>query len=482
MIEELERKLDSFNLAERKEALLSLCEKVKAGEITLPPAGKAVNLHCHTFFSYNAYGYSPSKFAWLARKAGLAVAGVVDFDVLDALEEFLWAARQLNLKGCAGLETRVYVPEFSDRVMTSPGEPGITYHMGVGFPRADLEGEEKQFLLNLRKTAQQRNRDLTDRVNKYLRPAELDYERDVLILTPSGNPTERHICLAYARKAKEIFGQENALIDFWSQKLSVDASSFILRPSSDESRGTIDEGRILLPEGRELLNTIRAKTMKRGGVGYVVPDKGSFPCISDTNQFILAAGGIPTLTWLDGTSDGEKAIEELVQVAMSTGAAAINIIPDRNYTPGASDVKLKNLYQVTELAEKLNLPVIVGTEMNSPGQKFVDDFDTEELSPLLPIFLKGAHIVYAHSELQQKCGMGYTGDWAKNNFKSVSEKNEFYRELGSLMQPQLEDKLCEITAEMTPRQILDKVKGLIESEVRNKLKSKIKAAWLRYKK
>jgi hypothetical protein len=464
LIEELEHKLDSFNLAERKEALLTLCEKAKAGEITLPPAGKAVNMHCHTFFSYNTYGYSPSKFAWLARKAGLAVAGVVDFDVLDALEEFLWAAKQLGLKGCAGLETRVYVPEFSDRVMTSPGEPGITYHMGVGFPKADLEGEQKQFLLNLRKTAQQRNRDLMGRVNKYLRPAELDYERDVLILTPSGNPTERHICLAYARKAKEMFGQTEALAEFWYEKLGVKMEA------------------AELPEGRELLNTIRARTMKRGGVGYIVPDKGSFPCISDTNQFILAAGGIPTLTWLDGTSDGEKAIEELVQVAMSTGAAAINIIPDRNYTPGARDVKLKNLYQVVELAEKLNLPVIVGTEMNSPGQKFVDDFDTEELSPLLPIFLKGAHIVYAHSELQQKCGLGYTGDWAKKNFKSVLEKNEFYRELGSLMQPHLEDKLCEITAEMTPRQILDKVKGWIESEVRNKLKSKIKAAWLRYKK
>ena len=403
----------------------------------MPPAGKAVNMHCHTFFSYNTYGYSPSKFAWLARKAGLAVAGVVDFDVLDALEEFLWAAKQLGLKGCAGLETRVYVPEFSDRVMTSPGEPGITYHMGVGFPRADLEGEEKQFLLNLRKTAQQRNRDLMGRVNKYLRPAELDYEQDVLILTPSGNPTERHICLAYARKAKEMSGQTEALAEFWYEKLGVK-----MEPAE-------------LPEGRELLNTIRARTMKRGGVGYIVPDKGSFPCISDTNQFILAAGGIPTLTWLDGTSDGEKAIEELIEVAMSTGAAAINIIPDRNYTPGAKDVKLKNLYQVTELAEKLNLPVIVGTEMNSPGQKFVDDFETEELSLLLPIFLKGAHIVYAHSVLQQKCGLGYTSRWAKENFKDVAEKNEFYRELGSLMQPQLEDKLGSIKGDMTPLQILN---------------------------
>jgi len=130
LIEKLEHELDSFDPDQRKNALSALCEKVEAGQICLPEAGTDVNLHCHTFFSYNTYGYSPSKFAWLARKAGLAVAGVVDFDVLDALDEFLDACKLLGLKGCAGLETRVFVPEFEDRVINSPGEPGISYHMG----------------------------------------------------------------------------------------------------------------------------------------------------------------------------------------------------------------------------------------------------------------------------------------------------------------------------------------------------------------
>jgi predicted TIM-barrel fold metal-dependent hydrolase len=197
--------------------------------------------------------------------------------------------------------------------------------------------------------------------------------------------------------------------------------------------------------------------MKRGGVGYVLPDKGSFPQMADTNRFVLAAGGIPTLTWLDGTSEGEKAIEELLEVAMSTGTAAINIIPDRNYTPGVKNEKIENLYQVVELAEKLHLPVVVGTEMNSPGQKFVDSFDTKELSPLVPIFLKGAHIVYAHSALQQKCGLGYTSKWAKESFATVAEKNEFFQELGSLLQPEQEDKLDSIVADATPEQILGKI-------------------------
>ena len=439
MIEDLEQKLDSFDPAERRESLSALCEKVATGQIELPAPGTDVNLHCHTFFSYNTYGYSPSKFAWLARKAGLAVAGVVDFDVLDALEEFLDACRLLGLKGSAGLETRVFVPEFADKVINSPGEPGISYHMGVGFPSAALAGEQKEFLLGLRRTAQQRNQDLMGRVNRHLHPVTLDYEQDVLGLTPSGNATERHMCLAYARKATKIFGRADELADFWSEKLG-------MKIKTSE-----------LPESRDLLNAIRAKTMKRGGVGYVQPDQGSFPRMADTNKFILAAGGIPVHTWLDGTSDGEKAMAELLDVAMSTGAAALNVIPDRNYTPGAKNEKIENLYNVVELAQKLHLPIVVGTEMNSPGQKFVDSFDTAELSPLVPVFLKGAHIVYAHSVLQQKCGLGYTSPWAGENFKSVAEKNEFFRQLGSILQPQYEDRLSGLSQDATAVEILDKV-------------------------
>ena len=265
-VEELEVKLDSFNAQERKEALNALCEKVTKGQIELPNAGMEVNVHCHTFFSYNSYGYSPTKFAWLARKRGLVVAGVVDFDVLDALEEFLDVARMVGLKACGGMETRVFIPEFSEREINSPGEPGISYHMGVGFSSAKPEGEQGKFLASLKEMAQQRNKDLTGRVNVYLKPVELDYEKDILLLTPSGNATERHICLAYARKASEVFENDKSLAQYWSEKLGTDA----------ESLG--------LPEGRELLNTIRLKTMKRGGVGYVQPDAVSFPLLPTSSS------------------------------------------------------------------------------------------------------------------------------------------------------------------------------------------------------
>jgi len=379
-IEQLERRLDSFDAAERSEALGKLWEKARNGEIKFESETNFVNLHCHTFFSYNTYGYSPSKFAWLAKKSGLAATGIVDFDVLDGIDEFLAAAKLLELKACAGIESRVFVPEFATRIINSPGEPGIAYHMGVGFPKGTLSPALKKFQMKLFDTAQQRNRELVARVNGYLSPVELDYEKDVLPLTPAGNATERHICLAYARKAQQHFKDNAKLARFWMQKLGTDAVG------------------LELPEGAKIINAIRAKTMKRGGVGYVQPDGGSFPTMADMNKFILEAGGIPTLTWLDGTSEGEKAIEELADIAMSTGVAALNIIPDRNYTPGVKDEKLANLYAVVELAERRGLPIVVGTEMNSPGNKFVDSFDAAELKPLVPIFLKGANAVYAHSQ------------------------------------------------------------------------------------
>ena len=179
--------------------------------------------------------------------------------------------------------------------------------------------------------------------------------------------------------------------------------------------------------------------------------------MADTNRFVLATGGIPVATWLNGLSEGEKHMEELLEVAMSTGAAALNIIPDRNFTPGVKDEKLENLYNVIELAEKLHLPIVVGTEMNSPGQKFVDDLDSKELAPLVPVFLKGGHIVYAHSVFQQRCGLGYTSDWAGKNFESVAEKNEFFEKLGSLLEPKNEDKLSGLSENTTAEQILEKV-------------------------
>ncbi len=113
-VSELEAQLENFDAAVRAAALLELVRRWQVGELTLPPQRDVANMHCHTFFSYNAYGYSPSGLAWLARKNGYRLMGIVDFDVLDAVDEFLDACDLVGVRGSAGIETRVFVPEFAD--------------------------------------------------------------------------------------------------------------------------------------------------------------------------------------------------------------------------------------------------------------------------------------------------------------------------------------------------------------------------------
>jgi len=86
-----------------------------AANETFPEALPIVNAHAHTFYSFNYKGYSPTTFAIEAKRAGLEIGGIVDFDVLDGLNEYWAASRRLDLKACIGLESRVFVPEFSDR-------------------------------------------------------------------------------------------------------------------------------------------------------------------------------------------------------------------------------------------------------------------------------------------------------------------------------------------------------------------------------
>ena len=343
--DQLERQLDAFDRSQRLNALILLWGAAQRGEIALPKPEGAVNLHAHTFFSYNAYGYSPSKFAWLARKAKLLAAGIVDFDALDGVEEFLEAGRLIGLRTCASLESRVYVPEFAALVINSPGEPGVAYHMGVGSPHSTSH----PFLSQMRSAAEIRTQGIINRDNPVLDPVCLNLNRDVAPLSPNGNLTERHLCEDYERRAVELFPDPAQRAVFWTDRLGAAPV-----------------------ESAKLQGLVRAKTMKKGGVGYVAPDRGSFSEIEQMNCFVIEAGAIPTVAWLDGMSDGERRMDEYIDIAMASGVAAMNVIPDCDYTPGSPEDKKRNLFAVVALAERRGFPVVAGTEMNTLGQKIVE--------------------------------------------------------------------------------------------------------------
>ncbi|MCX7668854.1 MAG: hypothetical protein N2439_02120 [Anaerolineae bacterium] len=419
----LEQALNSFDRATRMSALMELARLAAAGQIELAAEQPVVNMHCHTFFSFNAYGYSPAGLAWLAKKRGFRAVGIVDFDVLDGVEEFLDACEIVGVRGSAGIETRVFIPQFATREINSPGEPGVYYHMGIGFTSGRAEGAAAATLAALRGRAERRNREMLARLNDYLAPVTVDYDADVLPLTPAGNATERHMLVAIIRQATILMndGPEAApsreLLAFWSAKLGTPEAQ-IAAVIGDYARFS---------------NLVRSKLMKKGGVGYVVPTPASFPTVEEYHSFIVACGALPTATWLDGTSAGEQAIEELMELLIGQGAVALNIIPDRNWNIADPDVralKVRKLHEIVALAEQLDLPINVGTEMNAPGNKLVDDFDVPEMAPLRQAFLDGAHFIYGHTIMQRALGLGYQSDWARRHLPTRRERNAFYRAVG----------------------------------------------------
>jgi hypothetical protein len=414
--------LNDYDPAVRAEALHALSRLADDGRVEFSPLRGAVNMHCHTFFSFNAYGYSPSGLAWLAKKNGYAAIGIVDFDVLDGIDEFLDACELLGVRGSAGIETRVFIPEFATREINSPGEPGVYYHMGIGFTSSKAPADVRPILASMRERAERRNRAMLARVNAHLTPLEIDYQSDVLPLTPSGNATERHMLAAYLAEGERRFPEPEDRVNFWAGKLSV-ASEQVAAVLGDTAK---------------FANLVRNKLMKQGGVGYVKPSPESFPTVEEFHRLIVACGALPCAAWLDGLSAGEEAVEELLDLLMAKGVVALNIIPDRNWNlpdPEARHRKEQKLYEIVRIADERDLPLNVGTEMNSPGNRLVDDFSSPFMAPVNGAFMAGSYFIFGHTAMQRSLGLGYQSDWAQQRFPDRKERNRFFESVGRQARP-----------------------------------------------
>ena len=168
----------------------------------------------------------------------------------------------------------------------------------------------------MRRTSEERNRAMVERVNAFLAPLALDYEADVCLrLRKEMPPNDTRVLCMPARRPR-ISPRNRPATAFWGDKLGV--------PPGPQG---------LLPDGRGMTRPDPGKDNEAGEGAGLQPDSGSFPNMAEMNEFVLKCGALPTFTWLDGTSEGEQSIEELIEVGRSTGVVVFNIIPDRNYTP-----------------------------------------------------------------------------------------------------------------------------------------------------
>lgn len=441
---ELLKRLSDFDIPTRHKALEEAARRFDTSSVK-PLCN--VNMHIHSFFSYNVENWSPSRIAYECALAGLHAAGIIDFDVIDGKDEFIQAGELLGLRTSVGIETRAFLNEFANRDIDSPGEPGVSYIAAAGFAAELPEGSpERQQLDRFRETARIRNLALIERINPHVDPIAIDYQNDVLPLTPSGNATERHIVQAYLNKSLAVFTDAPKLLNFWSQLLETDASTI---ESYLDDRPTLE-------------NAIRNRFAKRGGFGYVQPDANTFPPVESFFTWVKRCKAIPMESWLDGTSPGESDPQALLELSLAKGAEALNIIPDRNWNIKDADIKQRkvaNLDAIIHTARALDLPLHIGTEMNKQGLPFVDDLEGEVLKQYRDDFIQGANVFTGHTVLKRFADFAYTGEKAAAAYSSKADKNRFFARVGALppVSKAIADSLRNIGAEKAFNVINDSV-------------------------
>ncbi|MCK5852426.1 hypothetical protein KAH27_05285, partial [bacterium] len=172
----------------------------------------------------------------------------------------------------------------------------------------------------------------------------------------------------------------------------------------------------------------------------------------DFFSFVKSCAAIPMESWLDGTSEGESDPEKLLESSVAKGAAALNIIPDRNWNiinAEIKKIKVANLREIVKIASSMNLPINIGTEMNKKGQPVFDDFQGDILKEFKKEFLSGARIMVGHTILTRFADFDYCGEKAASEFSDNAMKNKFFEAVGALppLTVEIADKLRNLTTE-----------------------------------
>ncbi|MCL2001748.1 MAG: hypothetical protein FWG74_09955, partial [Planctomycetes bacterium] len=373
--------LNSLKTELRREALADTVNKFAKGGITRPHENGWTNVLARTFFSYSAAGFSPSRLVWEAVIRGLSVIGSADSDNLGALGEMHYAGDVLGVRVTASVETSTFVQSYSDRELNCPGRPGILRAIGAGFTRVPLlSSPDGRFIASLPNRARERNLAMIAKINPVLAPATLDFEQDVVPITPAGNATSAHIFQAYAAKAKTIFPAHHDLAVFWAD---------VLGRSPQDVEGLLDDH-------NALMDTLTDKLLQLYENGQELAS-ANYPAVTGFFQAVRGAGAVPCILWRDGESAGEANPGKLLDDAVNWGVRAVALTPDHNWNVNNPSMKEKRLAALADLvmaARERDLPLLAGSPMREPGQKFVDSFDAPELAAYFRDFTDSALWLY----------------------------------------------------------------------------------------
>ena len=205
--------LNKLNAPTKEERLANLAEVLK--ETTFPPmVPQYINNHIHTTYSFSPY--SPTAAVYAARMEGLCTAGIIDHDSISGAEEFLEAAKLVEMPVTIGMEARISMDgtRLEGRRTNNPDQVGVSYMTIQGVPH-DKINVLTEFFRPYQQARHERNRKMIDKINALLPSIALDYDRDVLPLSmvaENGGVTERHLMYALAIKLTEQVGKGDAMV------------------------------------------------------------------------------------------------------------------------------------------------------------------------------------------------------------------------------------------------------------------------------
>jgi len=350
---------------DRLEALKSLAEMIRAGEIKPDAEGSWVNNHIHTTYSFSPY--TPASAVFYAWKAGLKTAGIMDHDSVGGAEEFIAAGEILHMPVTVGFECRVSVSgtAVDGRRLNNPDQKSCAYLAMHGIPHQSIAEAEK-VLAPLRAKRNERNAKMCARITEMVAPfgLSLDFEADVLPLSQyagGGSVTERHVLFALTRKITTAYpnrGEALALVEKVTHT-----------PLSEKNR----EKLLTAPENfyeYDILGVLKSHMVEHF---YIEADEECMH-ITDFTALQKKLGAISAYAYLGDVGEsvtGDKKtqtfedafLDELFDELKRLDFCAVTYMPTRN-TPAQLD-------RVMALCDSHGFFQISGEDINSPRQSFI---------------------------------------------------------------------------------------------------------------
>lgn len=392
------------------------------------PITKEINNHIHTMYSFSPY--TPSMAALRARQAGLAVAGSVDHDSLEAAVEMTEACKLLGLGCVTGFELRVSFKStpFAGKKINNPDSTGIVYMTIQGVP-VQAQEQVREFLKPIHQQRRNRNIKMVANLNQILRKAqlpELDYEQDVESLSQAalgGSVTERHLLYAFARLLNKEADSPQGLVQLLENQLGLQLSAAQKNRLQEENNPHFLY---------DLLGLLKSGFLPQI---FIQPDESECPPVQEVTAFAHSIGGIPAYAYLGDVGEsptGDKKreqfedsfLDELITRLPQLGFQAVTYMPPRNTR--------QQLVRLQGLCQKHNLMEISGVDINSSRQSFnCPEINLPEFAGLID----STWALVAHERLATlQPDLGF---FSKNNplaSLSLSQRIEAYSQLGQKLQ------------------------------------------------